>query len=166
MFRKTVPLILLLALWLLLSEFSLFRLLSRATPVVEFDSVELNLPQGEKLSWHFPADGGDVVAESSWSAGNKSYYYFDIKLGEQKLMNFWATKSVCGQPRMWLLPTRGGKYPDLVTYQPLVIPARTALGKARNGYWLWSYDGSVYRPRSLSVNFVSLWLRSPLPVQD
>ncbi|MBX3165970.1 MAG: hypothetical protein KF760_01110 [Candidatus Eremiobacteraeota bacterium] len=109
--------------------------------------------------------GRDLRGETSFSAGNKSYWYVQIFRDRQLVFDWWGTAALCSRPTVWFEP--GSEFPRLLTYQPLISGTHsTPLGEFECGYRLWTFDGRSYRSRQLPVHGFNLFLRSPFPRQD
>lgn len=150
------------------SETQLRAVLENYAPFVALDTIQSTKPALKPLIVPLDLiDGKDVVAEVSWSVGNKSYQYLKLREGDELLLDFWATEALWTKPTIWL-----GKEPGnfgarrLITYQPYVFPSDTPLGNVESGFLEWEFDGKEYRSRRLPVFFLSLWVRNPIPLQN
>lgn len=161
------PVILLVVLWMISSEFKLHGLVSKCTSFELLNLVQHTEPQlAEKVVDLKLIPGTTVEAHVSWSAGNKTYYYCKLTRAGDTILDFWGTNSFLRSPRMWLERERGDRASRILTYQPAVFPQETAGGTVQDGYLLWTFDGSHYQPSAFKVCPLNLFLRNPLPFQD
>jgi len=110
--------------------------------------------------------GREVVAEVSWSAGNKTYSYLRLTTGDRTILNFWGTNSLIRCSEVWLGTPKQGLPATLISYQPEVLEMDTPLGTVQPGFRLWGFDGKAYTATSISLCPLNLWLRNPFPFQD
>ena len=102
--------------------------------------------------------------EASFNEGNKRYWHQSFYCKQLEVLSWWGTASLFSEPKVWIEP--GQEFPRVLTYQPLIVNCDTPYGDVVSGYRLWTFDGERYRDRKVSVGWLNLLWRSPIPVQD
>jgi hypothetical protein len=107
-----------------------------------------------------------LQAEIGFSEGNHSYYTLNLQQQGRSVLRWWGTPSLASRPGAWI--ESGLTFPRVLTYQPLIFSdgVDTPLGAYRCGFYLWTFDGRVYREQQVELPWLNLWLRSPFPFQD
>jgi hypothetical protein len=106
------------------------------------------------------------IAEFSWSQGNRTYYYLQLKHNGQAVFDYWATECLSASPKVWIQDATDTEVGKLITYQPTVYPTTTPYGEVVSGYRVWLFDGRSFRAQTVGMCPLNLWLRSPIPIQD
>ena len=151
----------------LLSEIKLLEVRRRFVCFDPFERATVSIPSLEKRIVKQNLLPGSVVdAEVSWSQGNKTYLYLRLLRDGKVIWDFWGTNSLFSGPRVWFQAAGETENREILTYQPAIYPPDTPCGNVVSGYRIWRFDGQVYRDSPLPLCPLSLWLRSPIPLQD